>query len=297
MKTLTKHELKNWKKNSYTLIHVLPSEHYQHIHIKDAINICVFEASFAEKIKNLKLNAKEKIVLYGESDEELDAKSAAAKLQKLGFEDLYILQGGLSASMDTLEIEGNTKDQLDTNQLVSLNDGTYSLRENSVLEWSGANANGKHSGVISLKSGNIEVKNALISGEFIIDMNSIKNTDLSAEEGSEHLEAHLRSEDFFLTKLFPEARYKFKDISPVKTPYQTDVNYILEGELSIKGVPKEQSIKSVISSIDGTLVLTARAELDRTRWGIVYGSSKFFKYLGMHKLFDNIQIEMRLELV
>jgi len=296
MKTLNKNELKNWPKNSYTLLHVLPEEHYQHVHIKDSINICVFEVNFIEKIKELNLTSKEKIVLYGDSDGEVDARAAASKLRKLGFEELYILEDGISASFDTLDIEGNKEDILDTNQLVNLNDGRYFLKANSSIEWSGANVNIKHSGTISIKSGNIEVNDSLISGEFILDMNSIKNTNLSVEDGSSYLEAHLKSDDFFSTKLFPEAKYIFKEIKPVEIPYQTDVNYILDGELTIKGIRVYQKIRSVISSIDNELVLTARVEIDKTDWGVIYGSSKFFKYLGMHKIFDNIYLYMRLEL-
>ena len=142
----------------------------------------------------------------------------------------------------------------------------------------------------------MEVKDAKISGEFVIDMNSIKATDLSIEEGSKHLNAHLRSEDFFLSTLFPKATYSFKDIPSVKIPYDTDINYILDGTLTLRGVSKTLSVKSIISKSQEKLILTARVEMDRTKWNVIYGSSKFFKHLGMHKIFDMIVIDMRLEL-
>ncbi len=243
----------------------------------------------------MNLDSRSKIVLYGESKNELDAKAAASKLHDLGFENIYVLEGGLNACRNILDLEGEGNGS-DPDQLLNLDNGTYTLVDNSILEWTGENANGKHFGKITLKSGNIEVENSLLNGEFIIDMNSIKTLDLSSEEGAGHLDAHLRSDDFFLTKLFPEAKYSFSDLKSVQPPYQTDINYILDGELTLRGISKKQRINALISKIDDKLVLNARVEIDRTHWNIIYGSAKFFKYLGMHKIFNRILIEMRLEL-
>jgi len=88
----------------------------------------------------------------------------------------------------------------------------------------------------------------------------------------------------------------FSNSKSMQTPYQTDINYILDGELTLRGITKQQSINALISKIDEKLVLNARVEIDRTHWNIIYGSAKFFKFLGMHKIFDKIFIEMRLEL-
>lgn len=134
-------------------------------------------------------------------------------------------------------------------------------------------------------------------GEFMVDMHSINTLDLNEEQGKNYLNIHLKSEDFFLSKLFPETIYRFYNIQSVVTPYQTDTNYIFDGELTIKGISRKQKINVLISKIDNILILNARVEIDRTKWGIIYGSTKFFKFLGMHKVFDAISIDMRLELV
>ncbi len=295
MKTVNLDTFKNWKEETYTLIHVLPEEHYQNLHIKGAINICVYEVSFLEKVKKLNLDAEAKIVLYGESENELDAKVAAIKLDHLGFEDVYVLEGGLQTCIGVMALEGDGA-EIDTDQLLSLDDGRYILAEQNMLEWTGANVNGKHFGEVALKSGTIDVKDSQLSGEFIIDMRSIKTLDLSIEQGAEHLDAHLRSGDFFLSKLFPEATYSFNNLMPVQTPYQTDINYVFDGELTIRGITKQQGINALISKLEEEIILSARVEIDRTKWDIIYGSSKFFKFLGMHKIFDNVLIEMRLVL-
>lgn len=47
---------------------------------------------------------------------------------------------------------------------------------------------------------------------------------------------------------------------------------------------------------DGNLRVEAHFDLDRTQWGVIYGSSRFFEHLGMHAVFDQISIELRLVL-
>lgn len=295
MKVLRRDEFEHLDAKSFTLIHVLPKEHYEKLHLQGAINICVYEVSFLHHVKKLDLPLDAPLIFYGDSEDELDAKAAAAKLEKVGFSAVSILEGGLNAYSDSALLMGNTQES-DDGQFLKLEDGTYTLVEQSTLHWSGANSNGKHSGNIDLKSGTMQVKNSKISGEFVIDMNTIQTTDLTLEEGSEHLNTHLRSEDFFLSTLFSEATYSFKDITSVEIPYNTDINYILEGQLTLRGVSKPLCVKSIISKSNDTLILTARVEIDRTKWNVIYGSSKFFKHLGMHKIFDIIVIDMRLEL-
>lgn len=295
MKTLNIDSFKKLDEHTYTLIHVLPKEHYQSLHIKGSINICVYEANFISKVNELNLDTSSKIILCGEDKNELSAKVAFSKLHDFGFNNVYVLEGGLSEYTDSSDLEG-TEHNLDVDQLLNLEDKTYALVEQSTLGWTGENANGKHFGKVNLKSGILEAKESLLSGEFIIDMSSIETLDLSAEDGSEYLNEHLKSDDFFLTKLFPQAKYTFKNIQPLQTPYLTDVNYVLDGELTLKGIKKKQNVNALLCKVDDTLVLNARVELDRTYWDIIYGSSKFFKFLGMHKIFDKVFIEMRLEL-
>ncbi len=40
--------------------------------------------------------------------------------------------------------------------------------------------------------------------------------------------------------------------------------------------------------------LEGHFDIDRTRWKIIYGSTRFFEHLGMHKVFDLISIQVRI---
>ena len=49
--------------------------------------------------------------------------------------------------------------------------------------WTGSKLTSSHQGEINLKSGALEIKDGkLVGGKFIIDMTSIKNTDIEDEE-------------------------------------------------------------------------------------------------------------------
>ena len=80
-----------------------------------------------------------------------------------------------------------------------------------------------------------------------------------------------------------------------KKPYVSAPNADVQGELSLKGVKAELSFHAtVFQDTDGTITAKARFDLDRTRWNIIYGSTRFFEHLGMHLVFDIIHIEVKI---
>ena len=80
-------------------------------------------------------------------------------------------------------------EQLTTETGVS---GTFNIEPTSVVEWKGSKPTGSHNGTIALKSGSFTLENGKVSGEFVLDMNSITVTDLTEDKGKLDLEAHLK---------------------------------------------------------------------------------------------------------
>ena len=296
MNTINYETLKRmYKENDvFTLIDVLPQNHYENVYIKDAINICVYEMSFISSINELGLEKNAKIIVYGNNHNDVDAKSAYEKLSLEAYTNIYYLKKGLSEiSLDFLEGK-NLK--LVEEQILEIPDKKFLLSSNNTLDWIGKNTNGSHKGVINFSSGFLHSKQNVLSGEFVVDMKSIKTTDLTQEQGSEYLDNHLNSEDFFFTKFFPQATFSFSKVILEDEAFLTSHNCKLEGTLSIKGISKPFVCFANFSFSEEKLILSSSFSFDRTLWGIIYGSTKFFKYLGMHKVFDNISIDLRLEL-
>ena len=53
-------------------------------------------------------------------------------------------------------------------------------------------------------------------------------------------------------------------------------------------------LATVTPLADGAVTTEAHFDLDRTKWNVIYGSSRFFKRLGMHLVFDLVSIQMRI---
>jgi polyisoprenoid-binding protein YceI len=156
----------------------------------------------------------------------------------------------------------------------------------STLKWTGKKVAGEHYGTIALKSGSLEVKNdKIVSGTFIIDMNSIVNADLESEEYNAKLVGHLKSDDFFGVKTYPTAKLEITGSTPFKNG-EAKVN----GKLTIKKItlPVEFTAKK------NDKTYTATVTVDRTKYNIRYGSGSFFDNLGDNMIYDDFILEVKI---
>jgi hypothetical protein len=71
-------------------------------------------------------------------------------------------------------------------------------------------------------------------------------------------------------------------------------NYRLDGKLTIKNVTNDVSFPVHIERITGGLRLTGRATVDRTAYGVKYGSGKFFENLGDNLIEDDFRLDLDL---
>ncbi len=143
--------------------------------------------------------------------------------------------------------------------------------QTSKILWEGTKPGRSHTGTLKLQKGNLQVANGQISGgEFVIDMNSIENTDQTGDDKSD-LEAHLKSGDFFNTAQFPTASFLITKVEPLEG--REDANYLITGNLTIKGITKSISIPAQVHfSEQAVEVVTPKFTIDRTQWDITYKS-------------------------
>ena len=142
------------------------------------------------------------------------------------------------------------------------------------LTWTGSKLTGSsHTGAISVLSGNLKAQgDNILSGEFVVDMNSIANTDLEAGKGKEKLEGHLKSADFFDVEQFPRATFVILGSKPA--PEGGDATHLITGNLTMKDVTKSIAIPANVAVVENKLTaVTPSFVIDRTQWGIEYGSS------------------------
>lgn len=157
---------------------------------------------------------------------------------------------------------------------------------NSNLTWSGSSLSKQHNGTISIQSGEITLKNDLISSaNFTIDMTSIKNIDLVDETKNSSLVGHLNDTDFFNTKVFPTGLFEITGVE-VLTKDSMGNTHLFSGNLVLKGISKNISFPAKVEMTDNDIKVNGSVVLDRTNWGITYKSITAFPNLKA-KLKDN----------
>lgn len=286
------------EKPETVLIDLLSPEHFAGRHIPGAQNACVFHVSFLDDLAVIAPDKQVPIVVYGASIRCQDAAMALEKLNRAGYEDVTFLKGGLEAWHGAgYDLEGEaTEQQEDPQTTVTLLDGQYTVDSDaSQVEWAGRNPNTRHIGTVNIAKGVIDINDRTITGNVEIDMNTIHNINLEGDELQPVLEAHLRSDDFFFIKMFPKAVFTFKEAKRIEPGWLTAPNYHVHGELNLRGVSADLEFDATVALIeDGSLVLEAHFDIDRTRWNVIYGSTRFFEHLGMHTVFDLLSFQIRM---
>lgn len=167
----------------------------------------------------------------------------------------------------------------------------------SSLKWIGRKVASSHSGTVAIKTGSVTFSGEkIVAGQFVIDMNSIKNDDIAAEDMRSKLERHLKSDDFFSAASFPEASFVIDSVVQIADTANTD-DYTVSGKLTVKGIENPLEFPAVIRAIKGGYTAYAKFTFDRSKWQIRYNSSKFFdlKQLGDRLIYDDVEIELNLK--
>ncbi|MDZ7739462.1 MAG: YceI family protein [Bacteroidales bacterium] len=165
--------------------------------------------------------------------------------------------------------------------------------DKTVIIWKGKKIAGEHTGTIQLKSGTLEIKdNKPVSGTVIIDMKSLKDTDISNDGMREKLEEHLRSDDFFSVEKYPEARLELTG-----TERTNGGPVVVQGNITIKGITEPIEFITNMNEYGEDLVFTGHIDIDRTLFDVRYGSKKFFDNIGDAAINDIFNIDYELHML
>lgn len=142
-----------------------------------------------------------------------------------------------------------------------------------------------HTGTVGLKSGTLSFDGrSSTSGKFVIDMTSITES-----KNNEMWLKHAQSADFFDVENYPEAVFEI-----VSVEFNAVDEYVVNGNLTIKGQTHDQAFRAYTSVQGDTLRVKADFNIDRTRWGINFGSGSIFKDLGDKTIKDEITFTLDL---
>lgn len=171
----------------------------------------------------------------------------------------------------------------------------------SKLLWTGSKLVGSsHTGYAPISEGQVSVAGDQITGgKIVIDLKGLQPTDQDAES-NEKLKKHLSSSDFFSVDSFPTASFEITKIekgaaqSVNATPDSgkdakaagIHSNTTVTGNLTIKGIAKSISFPAEIHADSTAVSFTAAFAIDRTAWGVNYGSENSIKDKIINKNID-----------
>lgn len=162
------------------------------------------------------------------------------------------------------------------------------VKDQSKVEWVGSKKIGStHSGAVAIEYGTVTMEKDLIkSGEIVINMQSIEVLDIPKnDENNAKLAGHLKSDDFFSVDKFPQAKLVVKSSKKLK-----EGEYEVTGDLTIKGKTLPIKFPVTLNISDTETKATGKIKIDRTQFGIKYGSGNFFKLAADRIINDEFEL-------
>ena len=162
--------------------------------------------------------------------------------------------------------------------------------DSSNMVWVGRKVTGQHHGSIAIYDGYIDIEeNSIVGGQIVIDMTSIEVLDMS-DKYNKKLEQHLKNSDFFDIVKFPRASFEIRK----SYNFLMIENILFEGDLKIKDKTVQSFIPTIVS-IDSTIAEAVGViDIDRTLFGITYGSGSFFEDIADRAIDDNFTLKFKI---
>ncbi|NQU77973.1 YceI family protein [Candidatus Falkowbacteria bacterium] len=199
------------------------------------------------------------------------------------------LGGGIDKEEEAeSEKQGKKVAALEESEILDAGEGeifTIDLEKSKVL-WQAERIIGhSHKGDVKIKQGEIRLSDGeFVSGYFVMDMDTIQDVG-----NNESLIKHLKSDDFFSVKEFPEAELVITGVEKVD-----EKQYDVYAGLTIKGIEESIVFPAIVEIAEDRIHAQASFDIDRTRWGIKYDSGQFFKDLADKAIKDKISFEIEI---
>ncbi len=155
----------------------------------------------------------------------------------------------------------------------------------SEVQWIGRKVTGEHNGHIQVAGGFI-IRNEgkLQSGEILMNMQSITVDDIENSKWNQKLTNHLKNDDFFNSEKFPTAKFVFSEFKGKGADTHVKGNMTIRD----KTVPLIFIFNTVVDADSSHA--TGSVNIDRSLFGVKYGSGTFFEGLGDKMIMDEFSL-------
>jgi len=152
----------------------------------------------------------------------------------------------------------------------------------SIVNWRATHKGGlaPRYGTLKFKEGLFSFENDNLSGgSFIIDVNSLIVDPTSVTEPDKkaiNLQNHLKSPDFFEVEKFPVAEFHITSATPFDASKDESIlagaTHMVSGNLNIKGKEVNITFPAIIHIHETTADVQGKFTVDRTTWGLNFGT-------------------------
>ena len=161
----------------------------------------------------------------------------------------------------------------------------------STLGWEGKAVTHGHNGTMQFTDGSLLVKgSSIVGGTVTVNMKTMVATDIKDAESQGKFVGHMSSDDFFGVEKFPTSIFKIVSVTPIKGAVANADNVTIAGDLTIKGVTQRISFPAKAGVKDGVAAASGKVTIDRTKFGLKYGSKSFFDTLGDKAIYDTFDL-------
>ena len=161
----------------------------------------------------------------------------------------------------------------------------------STLGWKGAAVTHGHEGTMQFANGELLVNGTqVVGGSAVVDMKTMKATDITDAENHAKFVGHMSGDDFFGVATNPTATFKITSIKPIAGAKADADNVTITGNMTIKGVTQSISFPAKAGVKEGVAAVSGKVTIDRTKFGLKYGSKSFFSSIGDKAINDNFDL-------
>lgn len=161
----------------------------------------------------------------------------------------------------------------------------------STLGWEGKAVTHGHNGTMQFADGQLLVKgNAVVGGTVVVDMKTMKATDITDAESHTKFVGHMSGDDFFGVGTYPTSTFKIVSVTPIKGAAKDADNATIAGDMTIKGVTQRISFPAKVGVKGGVASASGKVTIDRTKFGLKYGSKSFFESIGDKAINDDFTL-------
>ena len=206
----------------------------------------------------------------------------------LGIASIMVLIGCGTEKRESTDAQLQ-KNNSSTSKMISKGDQEiFKVKKDSLssLVWTGAALGKDHFGTVDFEGSLGASEGKLISGLLIFDMSTINTQDLVGNS-KEKLDNHLKNKDFFNIEKYPSAQLSIKSFDGKN----------LTGDLTIKEITREITFPASLDIKPNSIIGKAKFTINRTDYGILYGSGSFFDLAKDKVISDDIDFNVSIKAV